>query len=377
VSLVYLDHAATTPIDPGVLAAMNEFLCAGPGNASAIHQAGVRVARGVEKARLIIARRLRAQPDEIIFTSGGTESNNLAIKGLALAAAQRGRRLVSSQVEHPSSERCLRWLQEQGFQVTRLPVDRHGGVDPDELAHALRPDTILVTLLHGNNELGTVLDLAPIASACHQARVPLHLDACQSFCKLPLAVGPGIDAISLNAHKLHGPTGVGALWLRRGMQIEALLHGGGQEAGLRSGTTNAAGIVGFGKAVRLATPERAAELAQRRAQLIAGLRSRLPEVIINGPRAAALPHVLSITLPGVDGKALFMELNRRGFMLSAGSACSASSTAPSPVLLAIGLSAEQARASLRISLGRQTTPDELDQLIDHLVSLTQPSGAAP
>jgi cysteine desulfurase len=366
----YLDHAATTPVPAPVREAMVACLQSDAGNASSVHRAGVRAAGFVERARAQIIARLGGHQGQLLFTSGGTESNNLAIIGHALAGGRRRGHLIISAVEHPSVREPARWLEAMGFTLTLLPVDDQGRVAPEELRGALRPDTVLVSVIHGNNELGTVQDLAALGSACRRAGVPLHSDACQSFTKVPIELEHlPVDMLSINAHKLHGPQGVGALWLRQGLVIEPRQHGGGQEAGLRSGTMNTAGIAGFGAAVQLADDHRMAATAARREQLVSGVLARIPGARLNGPRAGGLPHIASLCFPGVPGKRLFRELDRAGFRVSLGSACAATATQASATLLSIGLTREDALSTLRISPGPETTPAQIELLISKLETL--------
>ena len=359
-----------------MIEAVAAAMASGAGNASAIHRAGVQAAVLVEQARTGIASRLGAEPAGLVFTSGGTEANNLAILGLALAGGRTRGHLLCSAIEHPSVRQPMEQLAARGFDLQVLPVDGTGRLDPDDLRQALRPDTVLVSVIHGSNELGTVQDAAALAAICAEAGVPLHLDACQSFTRVPLDLGAVPAAlVSINAHKLHGPQGVGALWVRPGVSLAPVVHGGGQEHGLRPGTSNTAGIAGFGAAVALATPERAALVADLRAFLVAGIGARLPWARIHGSPDSGLPHVLSVAFPGAAGKDLFMELNRRGFLVSLGSACSAGSTKPSAVLGAAGIPAEIALSTVRISPSHHTTRAELDSLLGALVELTRPGGA--
>ncbi len=374
---IYLDHAASAPTHPAVVEAMVACMLEVSGNASAVHRAGVRAALRVEAARTTIAQRMGADPKDLLFTSGGTESNNLAIKGLAMADDRRAGHIVTTAIEHPSVLAPIRWLQARGFEVTILSVDQQGFVCPDDLRRALRADTILVSIIHGNNELGTVQSLTELGQLCREAAVPFHVDACQSFTKVPLDLAAlTVDLVSINAHKLYGPQGVGALWVRPGLRLEPGLHGGGQEAGLRSGTINTAGIVGFAAATNLATPARLSKLRTMRASLVSSLAERLPAARLNGPAGAALPHVVSLTFPGQDGKALFQALNRRGFQLSVGSACKAGSTDPSSTLLATGMSETMARSTLRISPGYDTREEQIEGLLTALEELL-PQNQAP
>ncbi len=366
----YLDHAATTPIAPAVLEVMVAVLSAGAGNASAVHRAGVAAARAVEGARSGLAEALGSRAGRLVFTGGGTEANNLAIKGVALRGGRSSGHLICSAIEHPSVMEPMRWLATQGFDHSVLPVDGLGRVDPDDLRRALRPDTVLVSIIHGSNELGTVQDLDVLGRVCREADVPLHSDACQSFTKLPIqAEALPVDLLSVNAHKIHGPQGVGALWLRPGLPLEAQAHGGGQEGGLRSGTINTAGIAGFGAAVRAWDEAQIEALLARREQLVQGLEARFPAARLNGPRRGGLPHITSVRFPGFDGKILFQRLNRAGYLLSVGSACHATATTPSPVLLATGASPQDALSTLRISHGHDTSEQQIDGLLEALEAI--------
>jgi cysteine desulfurase len=366
----YLDHAATTPLAPQALEAMVAVLSGPAGNASAVHQAGVAAARVVERSRFLIARRLACEPEGLIFTGGGTEANNLAIKGVALRGGRCAGHLICSAIEHPSVMKPMRWLAARGFEHSVLPVDSEGRVDPAQLQRSLRPDTVLVSIIHGSNELGTVQPLDDLGRICRDAGVPLHSDACQSFTKLPLSLAElPIDLLSINAHKIHGPHGVGALWRRPGLDLEAQAHGGGQEGGLRSGTINTAGIAGFGAAVAAFDAAQLEALAARRKQLVQGLVARFPTARFNGPRRGVLPHITSVRFPGCDGKALFLRLNRAGFLLSVGSACHATATTPSPVLLAAGLGPAAALSTLRISHGHDTSEQQIEELLEALEAI--------
>jgi cysteine desulfurase len=364
---IYLDSAATTPPDPAVTAVVARTLRDVGANAASSHRAGVAAAAVVERARLRLAGTLGVAPDSVVFTSGGTEANNLALKGVAFARRDGGRHLVTSAIEHPSVREAARWLGTVGFAWTAVPVDREGFVDPDDLARALRPDTFLVSIVHGNHEIGTVQPLAALAAVCRARGVPLHVDACQSFLRAPLPLGDGgPDLVSLNAHKIHGPKGVGALLVRPGLTLAPLLHGGGQEGGLRSGTVNVPGVAGFAAAVECAPPDEPATVAALRDRFVAAVRAgAVPDVRVNGPDRGAgldrrLPHIASLTLPGRSAKRVMQGLTERGVHVSTGSACSATRTTPSHVLLAIGLDARAAAETLRVSFGRGLTPEEVD-----------------
>jgi len=368
--LTYLDHAATTPVAPEVLQAMADVYASPAANASSLHRAGVAASYFIVRARYQVATALGTDTDRLTFTSGGTEANNLAIQGVALAGNRRSGHLVCSAIEHPSVLEPMRWLAGRGFDLTVLPVDGQGRVCPDDLAHSLRPDTVLVSIIHGNNELGVIQDLQALGEVCRGAGVPFHSDACQSFTKVALEPDRlPVDLLSINAHKIHGPQGVGALWHRQGQPLEPTLHGGGQEHRLRSGTLNTAGITGFGAAATLSSDATRATLLSRHRQMVEGIQGRLPQARINSPIQGGLPHILNVTFTGADGKKLFHQLNRAGFMISLGSACHATAATPSHVLTAIGKNAEEALSTVRISHGQDTSPEQISTFLDMLGAL--------
>jgi cysteine desulfurase len=370
--MIYLDNAATTRPDPAVLEEMALFQDERTGNASSIHRAGVYAATGIEKARAVIAARINALPEEIIFTSGGTESNNCALKGAAFALRHRGNHIVTTAIEHSSVLEPLRWLASMGYEVTFLPVDSEGRVDPDDVRKKLRKDTILVSVMHANNEIGTIEPIEEIGRLCRERGVLFHTDACQSFTKTIIdAQRQNIDLLSLNAHKIHGPRGVGALYIRNGVALVPLHHGGGQEQALRSGTSPVESIAGFGKAVGIVRSTDVTAMAALRDDFLRQVRCRLPAVTVNGSLTHRLCNNINLRFPGVDGKALFLALNRENIMVSAGSACHASKDTPSHVLRAIGLSDAEAKSSLRISLSKWTTGEELEQAIELLCRLVK------
>lgn len=364
---IYLDNAATTRPDPAALAAMRAFEDEHHGNPSSQHAAGVAAAREVERARQAVADALGAAPDEVVFTSGGTESNNLALKG---AFDRRRGHLVVSAIEHPSVLRAADALRRRGASVTVVGVDPLGRVSPAAVAAAITPDTVLVSVMHANNETGTLEPAAEIGRLCRARGVLFHTDACQSFTRAALDAGSGAyDLISINAHKIHGPKGVGALFVRRGTRLAPLLDGGGQERGLRSGTLNAPGIVGFAAAARLARDSSPYETQRLRDRLLAALRRGIPGLRLNGPEDARLCGHLSVTLPRGEAKELAQALSARGVFVSTGSACSAGKNEPSHVLLALGLSPAAAARTLRLTLSRLTTRDEVDAAAAALVEL--------
>lgn len=366
---VYLDYAATTPVDPRVVARMLE--CLGPegnfGNpASRSHGYGWFAEEAVEVARMQVAELVNADPREIIWTSGATESNNLAIKGAAAFHRDEGRHIVTSAIEHKAVLDSCRWLESQGYSVTYLRPSPDGVVSPEELAAAIRPETTLVSLMHVNNEIGTINDIALLGTICRQRSVTFHVDAAQSTGKLPINLQElPVDMMSFSAHKTYGPKGVGALYVRRNprVHIEAQMHGGGHEQGLRSGTLPTHQLVGMGEAFRIAQEEMAAEserIALLRNQLWQGI-SDLPEVRLNGSATQRIAHNLNVAFTGLDGETLINAL--KDIAVSTGSACNSATVEPSYVLTGIGVPRALADASLRFSLGRFTTADEIARTI--------------
>ncbi len=363
---IYLDNAATTKPHPTVVDAMVRVLTEDYGNPSSLHHKGLVAERILTSAREAVAQSLGASPEEIIFTSGGTEANNLAIRGVAALA--RGRHLVTTVTEHSSVLAAVRAVAEEGFEVTELPVDREGRVSATQVREALRPDTILVSVMAVNNEIGTIQPIEEIARVLRLRRteghrVLLHVDGVQAWGKIPMQPGRlGVDLVSLSGHKVHGPKGVGVLHVRRGVRLAPLLRGGEQERQIRPGTENVAGIAGIGAAARL--------LNQNREEIIArmeSLRTRLmrqllelPDVRANSPREGAAPHIVNVTFLGVRGETLLHRLETDGVFVSTGSACHSHTPAPSHVLLAIGLPPEEASASLRFGLSQFTTLEEVD-----------------
>ncbi|MCP5041922.1 MAG: aminotransferase class V-fold PLP-dependent enzyme, partial [bacterium] len=361
---VYLDHNASTPVDEAVLDAMLPFLREQGGNPSSIHGRGVSSREAVEGARRKLAALINSTARRVIFTGGGSEADNLAIKGAALMLRERGRHIVTSAVEHPAVLQACTGLESFGFETTILPVDSQGLIDPASLVSALRPDTVLVSLMLANNELGSVQPIAECARICRERGVLIHTDAVQALGKIPVDVDDlGVDLLSVSAHKLYGPKGVGALYVRAGVELLPLVHGGGQERGLRAGTENVAGIVGFGMAC---------ELAQRRLntgelERVARLRDRFEQDVcqriagarVSGSGAPRTPNTSSLVLPGMRGESLVLALDRHGVYFSSGSACKSGNPDPSHVLRAIGLSDEDAHCTIRLSLGVDTSEEEL------------------
>ena len=369
---VYLDHAASTPVDPEAHARVQR-VSAIAGNPASVHAAGVEATREVERARSRIAGVIGCEPDELLFTSGATEANNLALKGVVLGQRGRVPHLLVSAVEHPSVTEPARWLAEAGFaRLTMLPVDGEGRLRPEALADALDADAVLVSVQHANNETGVLQDLSSLARVCRRAGVLLHVDASQSLCKAPLDVRAlGIDLLTASGHKLHGPKGVGILYVREGVPLVPLLHGGGHERGLRGGTLNAPGIAGFGEAVVRYSAADREYIAGLQRYFEAGLRTRFPDVRIHGEAAPRVANITNFALPGRGGKALFLDLDRRGILVSASSACHSTLLTPSPVLIAMGYTEAEANEALRVSFGRGTTAAELDALLVTLTELTE------
>ncbi|MFB3819365.1 MAG: cysteine desulfurase family protein [Candidatus Methylomirabilales bacterium] len=364
---VYLDHNATTPLHADVLAAMTTAY-ARFGNPSSLHEAGRAARQALEEARTALAHAAGAtDKDTVVFTSGGTEADNLALKGLAFGQRARGRHLIVSSVEHHAVLHAAAWLATQGFEVTRLPVDAAGRLDPDDLRRALRPDTILVSVMHGNNETGVLFPVADLAALCRERGVAFHTDAVQTLGKVPVDwAALGVDLLSLSAHKIQGPPGIGALLVRRGITMQPLLHGGSQERSRRAGTENVPAAVGFAAAARRAVadlPAQAARLRRLRDRLEDGLLAAVPDVVVNGREAARLPHTSSLAFLGLEAESLILALDLQGIAVSSGAACSSGSLEPSHVLLAMGLPRARVQASVRFSLGPSTTAEEIEHVL--------------
>jgi cysteine desulfurase len=367
---IYLDYASTTPVHPRVLEAVEPYLRQEFGNPSNLYALGRRAGDALERARAQVAAILGSHEDEIVFTGGGSESDNLALKGVAMAAPKR-RHLVTTTIEHSAVLGTARDLQEHwGMEVTYVPVDERGIVDPAAVVAALRPDTCLVSVMLANNEIGTIQPVAEIARACRARGVPIHTDAVQAAGFLDLNVGRlGVDLLSLSGHKVYAPKGVGVLYVRRDAPLVPLIHGGSQEGGRRAGTQNVAGIVGCGVALELVEQHRAATCARLTAlsdRLIAGIEAAVPGALLNGDRHRRLPGNASFCFGDVQGETILLEMERDDVYASSGSACHAGSQDPSHVLLAIGRSAELAHTAVRLTLGVPTTEAEIDRVIELL-----------
>lgn len=367
---IYLDHAATCPMRPEVVKSMSVSFTADCGNPSSLHMSGQRAKRTLEESRGILARSIGAEPQEIYFTSGGTESNNLAIQGVARSLKSRGRHIITSSIEHHAVLHVCRALEEDGFEVTYLPVDGSGILDVASLRDCVRPDTILVSVMLANNEVGTIQPLSEVASITRERSILLHTDACQAVGKMPVNVRDlGVDLLSLAAHKFYGPKGQGALYVKRGTRIKPLFQGGHQERLLRPGTENVPGIVGMATAIRLAVEDLRSESVRAgslRDRLEQGIRARVDEVSFNGHRELRVPNIANISFASTEGEALLLALDMRGIFVSTGSACNAGSAEPSHVLRAMGLDRSLAGGALRFSLGRQNTEAEVDAVVEAL-----------
>jgi cysteine desulfurase len=372
---VYMDHAATTPMDPEVLQAMLPWLGDQFGNPSTIYALGGEASTAVAEARATIAAHLGAETDEIYFTSGGTESDNWAIKGTADAHQNKGKHIITSTIEHHAVLEPLEFLEKKGYEITKVPVDSTGLVDPEDVRKAIRPDTILVTIMHANNEVGTIEPIAEIAAVAREAGVLFHSDGVQSVGKLAVDVKQlNVDMLSLSGHKFYGPKGVGVLYLRNRVRITPLLHGGAQERRRRAGTENVPGIVGLAKALDIAMArldEETAREAAMRDRLWAGLVERIPHIELNGHPTRRLANTLNFRVEGIEGEAMILCLDMNLIGVSSGSACTTGSLEPSHVLLAMGIPAELAHGSLRISLGRGTTENHIDYFLESFPNIVE------
>src|SRR5579863_5865058 len=372
---IYLDHNATTPIASEVLAAMLPYLTGEFGNASSIHAFGQNARGAVEQARSSVAALLGARPTDIMFTSGGTESNNHAILGAAAAAPGKDKHMITSAIEHVAVLDACRALAKSGIDLTVLPVDREGLVNPEDVHSAIRPETVLITLMLANNEIGTIEPIEEIGEIAAEKGIAFHTDAVQAAGKIPIDVEKlGVDLLSISAHKFCGPKGVGALYIRKGTPLEPLMYGGHSERDRRPGTEDVAAIAGMGKAAELALAEMSEEGARiggLRARLERGLLDRVPHCWVNGGRAPRVPNTSNLTFPFIEGEAMVIALDLKGLACSTGAACSSGAVEPSHVLMALGLAPEDARATLRLSLGRQTTDEEIDLALEVIPSVVE------
>jgi cysteine desulfurase len=370
---IYMDNAATTQIDPEVVEEMVPYFKYKYGNASSLHSFGREAYEGIEKARKQVAELIGASQNEIIFTSGGTESDNMAIKGIAYKYRDRGKHIITSQIEHPAVLETCNFLESMGFKVTYLPVDKYGLIDIESLTKYITKDTILITIMHANNEIGTIEPVREIGEIAHEMGAIFHTDAVQTVGKIPIDVEKlNIDLLTLSGHKIYGPKGVGALYKKDGVQIQPLIHGGGHERGLRSGTENVPGIVGLGKAAELSKnrlTDDSAKLTVLRDKFINRVLSEIEESFLNGHPTKRLPNNAHFRFSGIEGESLILSLDDKGIAASTGSACSSKKLTPSHVLMAIGLNEIQAHGSLRISLGRNNTEEDVEYACDSLIEV--------
>lgn len=367
---IYLDYAATTPVRPEVLEAMLPYFSDGFGNPSSVHSCGQSSRQVVEDARAKLAALIGCTPNEIVFTGGGSEADNHALKGVADANRSRGNHIITTAIEHHAVLETCRYLADNGFEVTYLPVNEDGLVDPQAVQAALKPRTILISVMLANNEVGTIQPIEKIAAIASKAGVYFHTDAVQAAGHIPINVKRlGVDLLSMSGHKLYGPKGIGVLYIRKGTRIGSFIHGGGQEKDRRAGTENVPCIVGLGKAAELAREEMDAEmvrLSALRDRLIAGLLTGMEHIHLNGHPKLRLPNNVNISIDGAAGEALLLNLDLEGICVSTGSACSTTTHEPSHVLTALGIPAERAHSSLRMTLGHWTTQAEIDRVLEVL-----------
>ncbi len=365
---IYLDCAATTPTHPEVVKAMLPYFTEAFGNPSSIHSHGQEAKQALEEARDKVAAIIGAESEEVIFTSGGTESDNFALKGVAYANEHKRNHIITTTVEHHAVIESAKSLERRGFRVTYLPVDEYGLVDPDDVKKAITGQTVLVSVMHGNNEVGTIEPIAEIGEIAREAGAYFHTDAVQTVGRIPVDVNElGVDLLSMSAHKLYGPNGVGAIYIRKGTKLAPFMDGGEQEQGWRAGTHNIPGIVGFGKAVELAQQVMTDEVERQtylRGRLIDGLLERIDRVRLNGHPTKRLPNNVNVSVDFVEGESVLLNLDLEGISASTGSACSSSSLEASHVLLAMGIPPEQAHCSLRFSLGRWTTEEDIGRVLE-------------
>ena len=369
---VYMDYAATTPVDPRIMRVMIPYLNRNFGNTMSLHSWGREAKNALEDSREIVADLMHVEPEEVIFTSSATEANNTVLKGIAFANREKGRHIITSKIEHHCVLESAHWLEKNGFEVTFLSVDKYGLVDPKKLEDTIRKDTILVSIMHANNEIGTIEPIEEIGKICRDHGIYFHTDAAQSFGKIPIDT-KNIDLMTVSSHKMYGPKGVAALYIKKNLKIEPLIHGGGHEFGLRSSTVNVPAIVGFAEAVRIAKKEMNKEserLTKLRNTLIKGVL-KIENSHLNGHPTKRLPNNANFWFAFIEGESLIMQLDMNGIAASTGSACSSESLEPSHVLLAIGLKHHEAHGSLRLSLGRWTTKEDVKYVLEILPKVVE------
>ena len=373
---VYLDHSATTPVDPEVAALMMTYYTEKYGNPSSVHGFGREAKQALEQARSQVAELIGATPKEVTFTSGGTEADNLAILGTAEALRKKGKHIITSCIEHHAVLETCEYLEKNGFDLTVIPVNEEGILSVDEVKKAIRPDTILISVMHANNEVGSIQPIAEIGRLTKEHGITFHVDAVQSLGKIPINVDEmNVDLMTVSSHKIYGPKGVGALYIRKGVRVVPMAHGGGQEKRRRAGTENTPGIIGFGKACELAGQRMADDTKHQtklRDKLMNGILERIEYVKVNGPLGEKrLPNNVNVSIRYVEGESLLLSLDMLGIAASSGSACTSGSLDPSHVLLAMGLVHEIAHGSLRFTLGRQNTEAEIDYLLEQLPKIVE------
>lgn len=379
-SPVYLDYNGTTPLDPRVIAAMMPYLSAEFGNPSSAHWYGIKPKQALIKARGQVADLIGCRPDEIVFTSGGTESNNHAIKGIALSRRDRGNHIITSQIEHPAVLEVCRSLENSGFQVTPIVPDRYGTIDADEIERAIRPETILISIMHANNEVGTIQPVSEIARLARKKGIAMHSDAAQSIGKIPVRVDElGVDLLSIAGHKFYAPKGIGGLYIRNGISLSRLIHGAGQEGGKRAGTENVLEIVGLGEAAAIASrdlEENARHMKSMRDLLLSCLKQKLPRIRINGNLENCLPNTLHVSFPGAEAS-LLLEHIGLDVAASPGAACHSDSASISHVLAAMRIPPDLARCSVRFSTGRMTTKEDILKASETIADAVMQTPNAP
>ncbi|MCD6163302.1 MAG: cysteine desulfurase NifS [candidate division Zixibacteria bacterium] len=367
---VYLDHNATTPVHPEVFQAMKPFCLEEFGNASSIHGFGRFAREAVENARETIAKICKCSPEEIVFTSGGTESDNMAIKGTAWQYMKKGQHIITSAIEHPAILESCHFLEQYGFQITYLKSDNKGIISPDDLKKAIRDDTILVSIMHANNETGAIQPIAELANIAHEKDILFHTDAVQSTCKIPYTIGElGVDMLSISGHKIYGPKGIGLFYIKKNTKIQQLSHGGSHENNHRAGTENVAGIVGIAKAIEISWQDMAKETARLRSltgKFISELKNRIDDIDIVGDIDNRVPNTVNVVFKAIEGESIVLSLDLKGIAVSSGSACSSGAVEPSHVIMAMGIPAELAQGSIRFSFGRSNDESDVEYVLDVL-----------
>ncbi len=369
---IYLDYAATTPLAKEIFVKMKPYFSEKYGNESSMHSFGTNVHEDIETARKKIKQKLNANNYNLIFTSGGTESNNLALKGIAFANKSKGKHIITTKIEHDCILNSAKWLEEQGYEVTYLNVNKEGFIDINDLRKKIRKDTILVSIIHGNNEIGTIQNIREIGQVCHEKGTVLHTDACQSFTKVPIDLeNDNIDLITVNAHKIYGPKGVGALLIKKGLTITPLLHGGGHENNLRSGTLNVPGIIGFSEAIDVIKDKDVRKMEKLRDIFIDGLL-KIPNCSLNGPTGnKRLCNNINIIFKYIEGESILLHLDFKGIYVSTGSACSSHNLSQNHVIKAIGVDPEIANGALRMTIGIETTEEDIKYVLSEIKPIVE------